>query len=80
PFLVSMCMPFLKKGNIFYGIIAGIVIFTISLYVAGDLAPQFTKAGQMMGVDLGGTWTSVGAGSNWITWFIVKIVQLLGLG
>ncbi|MCK4257176.1 PTS galactitol transporter subunit IIC, partial [candidate division WOR-3 bacterium] len=49
PFLVSMCMPFLKKGNIFYGIIAGIVIFTISLYVAGDLAPQFTKAGQMMG-------------------------------
>jgi len=79
PFLVSMCMP-QKKGNIFYGVIAGIVIFTIALYVAGDLAPQFTKAGLMMGVDLGGTWTSVGAGSNWITWFIVKIVQLLGLG
>lgn len=79
PYLVSMCMPFLKKGNILYGVIAGIVIFTISLYVAGDLAPQFTKAGQMVGAGPEGLWTSVGAGSNWITWIIVKAVKLLGL-
>lgn len=78
PFLVSMCMPFLKRGNILFGIIAGALIFTVSLYVAGDLAPVFTAAGQATGLGAEGLWTSVGAGSNWITWVLVKLVHLIG--
>lgn len=78
PFLIGMCMPFLKKGNILYGLVAGTIIFAIALYVAGDLAPLFTQAGEMAGISAEGTWTSIGAGSNWITWVLVKIFQLFG--
>jgi len=44
PFLISMCMPLLKRGNVVRGLIAGAVIFTIGLYISGDLAPIFTAA------------------------------------
>lgn len=80
PFLISMCMPFLKKGNIVRGLIAGVFVFTIALYVSGDLAPLYTAAGQAIGLDVpeGVIWTSIGAGSNWITWILVKVLGLFG--
>lgn len=81
PFLVSATMPFLKKGNIVWGVIAGTVIFILALYISGDLAPLYTKAGLASGiaaVPKNTTWTSVGAGSNWVTWIIVKVFKLFG--
>ena len=80
PFLISMCMPFLKRGNIVRGIITGVVLFAVALYVSGDLAPLYTKAGQAIGLEVeeGVLWTSMAAGSNWITWVLVKIFGLFG--
>jgi PTS system galactitol-specific IIC component len=80
PFLVSMAMPFLKRGNVVRGLIAGTVIFIIALYTAGDLAPVYTAAGANIGVEVpeGVTWTSIGAGSHWFAWIIYKILQLVG--
>ncbi|BBB48914.1 PTS galactitol transporter subunit IIC [Pelolinea submarina] len=80
PFLISMCMPFLKRGNFVRGLIVGVFIFAAALYISGDLAPLYTKAGEMIGMQVqdGVTWTSMAAGSNWITWILVKIVGLFG--
>ena len=81
PFLISTSMPFLKKGNVIWGVIAGTVIFILALYIAGDLAPLYTKAGLLSGVSAvpkDTTWTSLGAGSNWVTWVIVKVFRLFG--
>ena len=80
PFLMTLVMPFCKKGNIVRGLIAGTVIFAITLYIAGDLAPVFTAAGHAsnMDVDPNVVWTSIGAGSNWFSWIIAKILGLLG--
>ncbi len=80
PFLISMCMPFLKRGNIVRGLIGGVFVFALALYVAGDLAPLYTAAGQAIGLDVpeGVVWTSIGAGSNWITWILVKVLGLFG--
>ena len=81
PFLISVSMPFLRKGNVIWGVIAGIVIFALALYISGDLAPLYTKAGLESGVAAvpkNATWTSVGAGSNWVTWILVKILKLFG--
>ncbi len=80
PFLISMCMPFMKRGNFVRGLIAGIFIFVAALYISGDLAPLYTKAGQMIGMEVqdGVVWTSMAAGSNWITWVLVKLFGLFG--
>ncbi len=80
PFLISMCMPFLKKGNFVRGLIVGAVIFAAALYISGDLAPLYTKAGAAigLGVEEGVVWTSMAAGSNWITWVLVKLFGLFG--
>ncbi len=82
PFLVTMVAPFCKRGNIVRTLIAGIVIFIIALYTAGDLAPIYAVAGKAAGMDIpaGTLWTSIGAGSNWFAWIIAKILGLFGYG
>lgn len=77
PFLVCICMAY-HRGNILRGVITGTIIFAVALYICGDLAPVFTEAGAMGGLEIEGTWTSVGAGSNWITWILAKIANLFG--
>ncbi len=84
PFLVTMVMPFMKKGdkggNVVRGLIAGTVIFALALYISGDLAEVYTAAGSNIGLDVpeGTIWTSIGAGSNWISWIFYKILALFG--
>jgi galactitol PTS system EIIC component len=80
PFLMTLVMPFCKKGNIIRGLIAGTVIFALTLYISGDLAPIFTAAGRAsnMDVDPNVVWTSIGAGSNWFSWIIAKLLGLMG--
>lgn len=77
---VTMCMPFLKKGNVVRGVLAGIVMFAVCLWVSGDLAPIFTAAGVASGVSVpeGTLWTSMGAGGHYIAWFFAKACNLLG--
>lgn len=77
PFLISMCMAY-HRGNVVRGIITGIVVFTIALYVSGALAPAYTAAGIKYGMDIVGKWTSVGQGGNWIAWIMAKITELFG--
>jgi PTS system galactitol-specific IIC component len=80
PFLICMCMPFLKRGNIVRGLIAGTIVFIIALYVAGDLAPIYTAAGNAIGMEVpeGVVWTSIGAGSHWFAWIVAKLLGLFG--
>ena len=80
PFLMTLVMPFCKKGNIIRGLIAGTVIFALTLYISGDLAPIFTAAGHAsnLDVDPNVVWTSIGAGSNWFSWIIAKLLGLFG--
>ena len=80
PFLMTLVLPFTKKGNIVRGLIAGTIVFILALYISGDLAPIFTAAGNSinMNVPAGTVWTSIGAGSNWFSWIIAKILGLFG--
>jgi PTS system galactitol-specific IIC component len=80
PFLMTLVMPFCKKGNIVRGLLAGIVVFTLALYISGDLAPIYTVAGKAIHMDIkdGVVWTSIGAGSNWFAWIIAKLLGLFG--
>jgi PTS system galactitol-specific IIC component len=84
PFLMTLVMPFCKTGdkggNIIRGLIAGIVVFILALYISGDLAPIYTAAGHAinLNVDQNVVWTSIGAGSNWFAWIVAKILGLFG--
>ncbi len=80
PFLVTMCVPFAGRGNVFRSLLTGLVVFVVSIYVAGDLAPLYAKAGVRAGMSAGtaGSWTSLGAGGSWLTWLLVRGAKLLG--
>lgn len=75
PFLISCCMPYCKK-NIFRGLLCGIIVFTISLYVCTWTADWFTAAAAMNGLPFETTSTSLGGSSTWLSWLIASIFKL----
>jgi galactitol PTS system EIIC component len=85
PFFISFCMPFLKKANIFRGLITGVVIFVIALYAASALGPYYSAAAAEsgaaanMGIPEGTVWSSLGAGSQLISLIWAKALALFGL-
>jgi galactitol PTS system EIIC component len=84
PFFMAFCMPFFGKANIFRGLIAGIVIFTIALYAATALGPYYSLAAMesgaasQMGIPDGAIWSSLGAGSQLISLIWAKAMALFG--
>ena len=75
PFLISCCMPYCKK-NIFRGLLCGIIVFTISLYVCTWTADWFTAAAAMNGLPFETTSTSLGGSSTWLSWLIASVFKL----
>jgi len=85
PFLIATCMPFLK-GNVVRGLITGTVIFTIVLYVSGFLGPIYSTAAVASGaaarlnIPSGTVWTSIGAGTQLVSWLFATVLHLFGYG
>ncbi len=75
PFLISCCMPYCKK-NIFRGLICGVIVFTIALYVCTWTAEWYTAAAAMNGLPFESLSTSLGGSSTWLSWIIASIFKL----
>jgi PTS system galactitol-specific IIC component len=76
PFLIAPCMPYCKK-NIFRGLICGVIVFTIALYVCTWTAEWYTAAAAMNGLPFETLSTSLGGSSTWLSWLIASIFKLL---
>lgn len=78
PFVVSLTLP-IYKGNIIRGILGGIVIVAICLYIGTDLAPTFTQMAQSSQFTMPENATSIVSflgGTSPITWILEKIFTL----
>ena len=75
PFLISCCMPYCKR-NIFRGLICGIFVFVIALYVCTWTAEWYTAAAAMNGLPLDAVSTSLGGSSTWLSWLVAAIFKL----
>lgn len=77
PFLITMCSIYCR-GNVFRGVLSGIIVFTIALYVCTYTAPVFTEAASYFGVPFseGVVGNSLGMGSSPLYWAIHKIFSL----
>lgn len=78
PFFVTACMPY-HKGNIFRGLISGVLIFAVALLITTNLAPINTWVGIQNSTPIveSGLWTSLGGLSSPFSWVIIKIFQLI---
>ncbi|OOB80504.1 MAG: hypothetical protein BEN19_04590 [Epulopiscium sp. Nuni2H_MBin003] len=76
---VVMLRPFCK-GNMFRMFLSGCVILVISLYAAGDLAPVYTEAAIMAGVQLpeGSSLVSnlITGATTVVSWVVTKVCML----
>jgi PTS system galactitol-specific IIC component len=78
PFLITACMPY-HKGNMFRGLVSGILVFAIALLITTNLAPINSWVGIENGTPIveSGLWTSVGGLSSPFSWVIIKLFQLI---
>ena len=62
-------------NNGFRGIIIGIIVLTIGLYIATDLSPLITTAAQNVQFDMSGATaiSSICDGANPLTWLITRV-------
>ncbi len=80
-FMVYAIVP--SKGNLFRGIVIGVVISIILLYVSSYAAPVMTQlAGQLKIAVPPGTMqiTSLALGAQWYTWLVYAVLNWLGGG
>ncbi len=77
PFLVSMCVPYCK-GNIFRGVLSGVIVFTIALYVCTITAPMYTEVANALGAGYGEgvIGNSLGIGANPLYLLLYKVFGL----
>lgn len=75
--LITPCV----HNNGFRGIIIGIIVLAIGLYIATDLAPLITTAAANVQFDMGGVAqiSSICDGANPLTWVIVRASSFLGI-
>lgn len=79
PWMFVLITP-VVRNNGFRGIIIGIIVLTVGLYIATDLAPLITVAAQNVQFDMG-TATQISSicdGANPLTWVITRSVSLAG--
>ncbi|MBY4797754.1 PTS sugar transporter subunit IIC [Collinsella sp. AGMB00827] len=79
PWMFVLITP-IVNNNGFRGIIIGIVVLTIGLYIATDLAPLITQAANNVGFDIAGATgaadtmiSSICDGANPLTWIITRM-------
>lgn len=78
-FMVFAIVP--SKGNLFRGLISGVVFTTIILYCSSYAAPIITQLAVQVGYELpAGTQevTSLAVGSQWYTWIVYALLNKLG--
>lgn len=76
-YMIFAILP--SKGNLFRGIITGVVIVTITLYVAGFAAPIMTSLAADIGYQIPGNVqeiTSLAVGTQWYSWIVFYILSL----
>ena len=74
PWMFVLITP-VVHNNGFRGIIIGIIVLTIGLYIATDLSPLITTAAQNVQFDMGSATaiSSICDGANPLTWLITRI-------
>ncbi|MGX7198171.1 PTS galactitol transporter subunit IIC [Enterococcus olivae] len=78
-YMIFAILP--SKGNLFRGIITGIFIATITLYVAGFAAPIMTNIAADIGYQVPGDVqqiTSLAVGTQWYSWIVYYVLSLFG--
>ena len=80
PWMFVLITP-VVRNNGFRGIIIGIIVLAIGLYIATDLAPLITTAAANVQFDMGGAAqiSSICDGANPLTWVIVRASSFLGI-
>jgi PTS system galactitol-specific IIC component len=82
PYMFVLITPIVNENG-FRGLIVGIIVLAVGLYIATDLSPLITTAAQNVNFDMGGATaiSSICDGANPLTWIIVRLGQLgTGIG
>lgn len=82
PYMLVLVTPIVRQ-NAFRGILTGIVVLAVGLYIATDLSPLITTAAQNVSFDMNGAAaiSSICDGANPLTWVIVRLAALFdGVG
>ncbi len=77
PYMLVLVTPIVHQNG-FRGILCGIVVLAVGLYIATDLSPLITQAAANVNFDMGGAAaiSSICDGANPLTWVIVRLGQL----
>nr|WP_283808916.1 PTS transporter subunit IIC [Vagococcus allomyrinae] len=77
-YMIFAILP--SKGNLFRGIITGVVIATITLYISGIAAPIMTSIAADIGYQIPGgatEITSLAVGTQWYSWIVYYVLSLV---
>lgn len=79
PYMLVLVTPIVRQNG-FRGILTGIVVLAVGLYIATDLAPLITTAAANVNFDMNGAAaiSSICDGANPLTWVIVRLGALGG--
>lgn len=84
PWMFVLITP-IVNNNGFRGILIGIIVLAVGLYIATDLAPMITTAANNVGFDIAGATgaadtmiSSICDGANPLTWIITRLHGWLG--
>ena len=79
PYMLVLVTPIVRQNG-FRGILTGIVVLAVGLYIATDLAPLITTAAASVNFDMNGAAaiSSICDGANPLTWIIVRLGALGG--
>lgn len=79
PYMLVLVTPIVRQNG-FRGILTGIAVLAVGLYIATDLAPLITTAAGNVNFDMNGAAaiSSICDGANPLTWVIVRLGALGG--
>ena len=74
PYMFVLITPIVHENG-FRGLLVGIVVLAVGLYIATDLSPLITTAAANVGFDMGGAAAiaSICDGANPLTWLLVRV-------
>ena len=73
PYMFVLITPIVHENG-FRGLIVGIIVLAVGMYIATDLSPLITTAAANVGFDMGGAAaiSSICDGANPLTWLLVR--------
>lgn len=77
PWMFVLITP-IVRNNGFRGIVSGLIVLAVGLYIATDLAPTITTVATQVGFDMGAAVaiSSICDGANPLTWLIYRLFVL----